>query len=136
MKIFPFFILENDSKNSWQKSLIELEQKKYKEEERKRQLECYNLTLRNISLEKELGKCVVEMFVFDLLFLVLQFVWRHHFNHCHYISEQLRAQNVYVCFSFIHFIIPDLSRDDVNAIPPELINDPIYTTEFVRNDSN
>lgn len=39
----------------WKKSVIDLETKRFESEDRKRQLECYNLALQNMSLERQLG---------------------------------------------------------------------------------
>lgn len=39
----------------WKKSVVDLETKRFKSEDRKRQLECYNLALQNMSLERQLG---------------------------------------------------------------------------------
>lgn len=39
----------------WKKSIVDLERKRFEAEDRKRQLECYNLALQNINLERQLG---------------------------------------------------------------------------------
>lgn len=40
---------------NWQKDLLELEKQMFELKKRKTQLECYNLTLQNMNMEKKLG---------------------------------------------------------------------------------
>lgn len=43
-----------DGNENWQKSVIDLEKMKFEAEQKHLSLKCYNLTLRNLSLEKQL----------------------------------------------------------------------------------
>lgn len=39
----------------WKKSIVDLEKKKFEMDEQKRQLQCYNLALQNMAMERQLG---------------------------------------------------------------------------------
>lgn len=57
---------EDEAQSDWKKSIIDLESKRFKAEDNKRCLECYNLALQSITLERQLG--TVDLYV-DIIFL-------------------------------------------------------------------
>lgn len=57
----------------WKKSVIDLEKERFEAEDRKRYLECYNLTLQNMTLERQLGMLKWLATVFSFILIELKF---------------------------------------------------------------
>lgn len=45
----------DQAQSDWKQSIVNLENKRFEAEDKKRSLECYNLALQNIGLERRLG---------------------------------------------------------------------------------
>lgn len=118
----------------WRRSIVDLERKRFETDDQKRQLECYNLALQNINLERQLGSwfslCCFLNFVLVTIFKCTLYTL------CKFL-KQISFSNLVYSFQYV-LLISELSGEEIriirSTVAPALVDNLIYSTEYVDTD--